>query len=232
LSTATLERNLLGQLDVRLAPAGFRRVHISAFHGDPYCRESVGVRHMLGISTRPYLDALEAEVGNASVRFNSVEELVARFEDPHRLIGPEDLTARSTLTAQIVPSELKRGDPLRKWGGDSRQVWLINTVDQVPEVASEMATYAIEKGEPLFAELSNMEHALSLLSGDDQRSRSYSGPDEHRAKQAVALAFLLHGEAPATQLARTKLGRLKRQDRPALEKWMGRFFEESKRKSA
>jgi hypothetical protein len=232
LNTATLERKLIRELDVRLAPAGFRRVRISHFYGDPYTREMPNGRQTLGIGTRPYLDALEAEVANVNVRFNPVEDLVAKFEDAHPLIRPDSIAARSTLTAQISSSDPKPGDPLYLWGGENRKVWLIHAVDEVPEIGSQMAAYAKEKAEPILAQLSNMEHALSLLSGDDQRSRSYSGPDEHRAKQAIALAFLLRGEGAAKHLAKSKLDRLKRQDRPALEKWIGRFFEEYKGKPA
>jgi hypothetical protein len=181
---------------------------------------------------RPYVDALEASVGSVSVRFNGLEDLVARLEDAHPLVGPDDIAARSTLTVQVSTSKLQPGDPLHRWGGDDRKIWLIHAVGDIPDVAAQMTAYAVQKCEPAFAELSDMEHALSLLSGDDELSRSHSGPDEARAKRAITLAFMLHGEAHAMQLARTKLGRLKRQDRPALEKWMGRFFEESKRKSA
>ena len=92
-------------------------MRISRFYGDPYSREISGVRHILGIGTRPYDEALEAEVGSASVRFNAVEELVARFEDAHSLVGPEDIAARATLTAQISSVEPKPGYPLYSWGG-------------------------------------------------------------------------------------------------------------------
>jgi hypothetical protein len=91
---------------------------------------------------------------------------------------------------------------LYSWGGTDRKVWLIHAADEVPGVASEMAAYTLEKREPVFNELSNADQALTLLSGDDERSRSYSGPDGARAKQAIALAFLLHGETAAMQLAR------------------------------
>jgi hypothetical protein len=120
---------------------------------------------------------------------------VARFEDAHPLIGPEDIAARSTLMVQLSSSEPKRGDPLYSWGETEWRVWLIHEVDETPDIASQMAAYALEKCEPLFATLSSADQALTLLSGDDERSRSYSGPDWARAKQAIALAFLLHGES-------------------------------------
>jgi hypothetical protein len=94
LSPGTLEGKLLKELDSLLAPAGFRRTVRSRLYGDPYTREISGMRHILGIGTRPYDRAIEAEVGSASVRFNAVEDLVAKFEEAHPLIGPEDIASR------------------------------------------------------------------------------------------------------------------------------------------
>jgi len=101
---------------------------------------------------------------------------------------------------------------------------LIHTDDEIALAASQMAAYALEKGEPIFSLLSNLDQALNILSGDDQRSRSYSGPDEARAKRAIALAFLSHGELAAGQLAKAKLARLKGEGRSEVAKWMDRFF--------
>jgi hypothetical protein len=224
LSAATLERNLLKELDVRLAPAGFRRVRINDFYGDPYSREISGMRHILGIGTRPYDEGLEASVGSACVRYDAVEDLVAKFEDPHPLVGPEDIAARSTLTVQTDSSPPQRGDPLYSWGGTDRKLWLIHEADEVPGVASEMAAYALEKCEPIFANLSKADQALTLLSGDYERVRSYAGPDDISAKKAIALAFLLNGEAAARQLAKVKLARLKGEGRSEVQRWLDRFL--------
>jgi hypothetical protein len=232
LGKATLERKLLRELDLRLAPAGFHRVNRGRFYGDPYSREVSGVRHTLGIGIRPYLEALEAEVVNATVRFNAVEDLVARFEDPHPLIGPEDVAARSTLGAEISPSQPQRGDPLYGWGGTDRKIWLIHTPNEVPDIAFQIAAYALEKSEPIFAALSNTEYALTLLSGDDARSRCYSGLASARAKAAIAFAYLSLGEAPAMQLAETKVARLRGEARSEVARWMDRFFGDEEKSGA
>jgi hypothetical protein len=218
-----LNRQLKGELDLLLAPAGFRRVNLGRSFGDPYCREMSGVRHILGIGAKPYVETLEAEVGSASVRFNSVEDLVARFEDPHTLTTPEGIAARSTLGVLFSWSKPKPGDPLYSWGGTDSKVWLIHTPEEVPGAAREMAAFVSEKCEPVLAELSNSDHALTLLSGDDERSRSHSGPNAHRAQRAVALAFLLHGRAAAEEVAKVKLTRLKKDARLELGRWLERF---------
>jgi hypothetical protein len=202
------------------------------FYGDRYYREVAGVQHCIGIGTRPYLDALEAQVGSASVRFDAVEDLVARLENPHPLIKAEDIAARPTLVAQISTSEPSPGDPLYRWGGTATKLWLIHAADEIQHASSQMASYALEKCEPIFDSLSNPAHALSILSGDDQRSRSYSGPDQARAMRAIALAFLMHGEATAKQLAKVKLARLKGEGLSEVVNWTDKLFQSEEKGGA
>ena len=67
-----------------------------------------------------------------------------------------------------------------------------------------MTAFALEKGEPIFAALSDPNRALEILSGGHEEARTYSGPDKVRAMQAIALAFLLHGEFAAEGVVRSK----------------------------
>lgn len=223
MSKATLERGFRRELDSRLKPLCFERGQISWLCGD-YSREVAGVQQVLGIRIEPYLDDLEAEIVNVSVRFNDVEDLVAKFEEPHPLIGPEDIAARSTLTAQISSNKLRPGGPLRGWGGENRRLWLIRSTDEIPSVASEIVDCVSKECEPTFAALSNADRALVLLSGDDAQSRSHSGPDAGRAKRSIALTFLRHGETGARELTKTKLARLKGEGREEVKKWTDRLF--------
>lgn len=222
-----MEDLLLKELDVRFAHAGFRRVKS---YGEVYCRESSGIRHTIGIGTRPYREALEAEIPNANVRFDAVEDLVAKFDDPHPLLGPEAIASRATLTVEIPPSDLNAGDPLNRWGGTNRKIWLIHAAEEVADVASQMAVYGLDKCEPMFASLSNIDNALAALSGEDQKSRTYAGPDEVRAKKAIALAFLSRGTGIANELATVKMARLKGDARAELKRWTERFFENAEGK--
>lgn len=228
---ATLERKLVRTLDGSLTPAGFRRVERGWLFGDIYCREIGGVRHTLGFGTQSYLGALEATIGSASVRFNDVEEFLAKFEDRPAWVEPEDfaeaIAARSTLTVQVSGSASKRGDPLYSWGGTDDKIWLIRTADEIAATASAMAAYALETCEPIFTELSNRDVALSILSGDDEYARSHSGPDQARAKKAITLAFLTHEADFAKRLAESKLARLKGDDRAELKIWVERFFRQA-----
>jgi hypothetical protein len=176
------------------------------------------------VRIEPYLDDLEAELVNVSVRLNDVEDLVAKFEEPHPLIGPDDIAARSTLTAQFSSNKPGATDPLRGWGGESRKLWLIHSIGEMPSVASEIVACVSNECEPTLAALSNAERALVLLSGDDEQARSYSGPDTARAKRSIALAFLLHGEAAAREMMKMKLARLKGEGRAEVETWADRLF--------
>jgi len=75
--------------------------------------------------------------------------------------------------------------------------------------------------------LSSAEQALAILSADDDCARSYSAPDEVRAKKAVALAFLLHGQKGAEQIANAKMGRLRGEGLSKFTGWMDKFMRSS-----
>jgi hypothetical protein len=72
------------------------------------------------------------------------------------------------LTAEISSYKPDPGDPLYNWGGTDRKLWLISGANEVPNIAAQIAVYALEKGEPLLNLLSNADHALGILSGDDE----------------------------------------------------------------
>jgi hypothetical protein len=176
------------------------------------------------VRIEPYLNDLEAEIVNASVRFNDVEELVAKCEEPHPLIGPEDVAARSTLTAQIFSNKPGTTDPLQGWGGENRKLWLIHSVDEIPSIATELVACVSRECEPTLAMLSNADRALVLLSGDDAQSRAHSAPEAARAKRAIALAFLINGKTAAEELTKTKLARLKGESKAEVVKWTDKLF--------
>jgi len=93
---------------------------------------------------------------------------------------------------------------------------MIRSADDVAAVADQIATQAIEKGMPAF-------QALAILSADDDRARSYSAPDEVRAKKAVTLAFFLHGQEGAKGIADAKMSRLRGEGLSAFRLWMDKF---------
>ena len=137
MSKAALEREFRRELDSQLRTLGFERCRITWLYR-AYFRRIAGVQHVLGIRIEPYFDDLEAEIVSVSVRLNDVEDLVARFEEPHPLVGPEDVAMRCSLAAQIPSNEPEAGDPLRGWGGENRKLWLIRSAGEVPSIASEI----------------------------------------------------------------------------------------------
>jgi hypothetical protein len=199
-------------LDTYLTPLGFRRVS-NRFHGDRYYRDDAGVRHGLHLSTVARGEALEAELPYVTVRFNAVEEMVAALEDPHPLVTPADVAVRATLTV-----------PTSSGWGFVRKTWTVRGADDATDSAEQIATLVIEKGVPVLRTLSDAEQALSILSADDERARSYSAPDEVRAEKAVALAFLQQGQEAAKQLAASKLVRLRGEGLTTFKRWMDRFL--------
>lgn len=222
---AKLKTGLMREIDGLLAVAGFRRVR-DRFYGDLYCREESSVRHGISIGAGIYVpNVLEAAVGGASVRFHQVEALVAQIEDPHPLIDSRAVAARSTLFVKLSESDSGIKHLLRSWGGTARKVWHAHSEEDLPRVASEMAAFSLEKAEPIFAALSDPKRALEILSRDDDEARTYSGPDQVRAMQAIALAFLLHGESAARELSRVKLGRMRGDAVGALRRAVARLFE-------
>lgn len=198
--------DLMREIDGLLAVAGFRRTR-DRFFGDLYCREDSGVRHGISIGAGIYIpNVLEAVVAGVSVRFHELEALVAQIEDPHPLINARAVAARSTLFVGLSESNLAVKSLLRNWGGTAKKVWHVHSHEELPRAASEMAAFALEHGEPILAALSDPRRALEILSRDDEEARTYSGPEEVRAMEAIALAFLLYGESAARELSRVKSG--------------------------
>ena len=188
-------------------------------------REVSGVRHGISIGTRVYIpNVLEATVAAVTVRFHRVEALVAQVEDPHPLIDDRAIASRSTLFVDVSESDRGVKRLLRNWGGTAKKVWHVRSLEDLPRAASEIAAFALEKGEPIFAALSDPKRALDILSGDDEETRTYSAPDEARAMRAIALAFLLYDASAAKELSEVKLKRMRGDAVSALRRAVVRLF--------
>ena len=212
MSVAKLKSHLLRSLDAYLTPLEFHRVS-DRFYGDRYCRDDARVRLCVHVSTRARDEALEAELPYISVRFNAVEDMVASLEESHPLTTPAGIAARATLTV-----------PTSSWGGFFRKTWVIRSQDDLANITDQIATYAMEKGLPVFETLSNPEQALRVLAADDETARSYAGPEDVRAKKAVALAFLVHGQEAAKQIGIEKSARLTGEGLSTFTLWMERLL--------
>ena len=217
-----LKKPLLRKLDAVLGASGFRRVS-EKLHGDRYSREADGIRCSIHVSFVPRADALVVEVPSVSIRFNRVEETIARHEDPHPLVTPNDIAARSTLSVQMESGLI---------GGLLRKSWTVRAEEDIAEVADQIAAYASEKGEPVFAKFSSPESALQILASDDEKAKSYAAPDEMRAKKAIGVALIFEGRDSAKRVAEAKLAGLKGDARFAVSLWFDRLWSDKQDASA
>lgn len=205
-------------MDRLLRPAGFRRVR-RGLHKGSYKRDAPPGQHGLGFGLRQYFGSIEVELGTVTVRYDAVEELVARYELHHPLVSPEDIAVRFTLGVKISHLEDEPPDPLARWGGVTRKVWMVQEEAQIDSVAEDLASYMLTKGEVQYRRLSNAEVALEILSRDDDDARSYRGPDSWRAKRAIALALQVRGKTAATQLVALKRAKLRGDERSEFLRW-------------
>jgi hypothetical protein len=222
LIASKLKKPLLRKLDAVLGASGFRRIS-DKLHGDRYSRESVGIRCSIHVSFVPRSDAVVVEVPSVSIRFDRVEETIARYEDPHPLVTPDDVAARPTLSVQTDS---------RLIGGLLRKSWTVRAEEEIAKVADQIAAYASEKGEPVFAKLSSPESALQILASDDEKAKSYAAPDEVRAKKAIGVALIFEGPEAAKRVAEAKLATLKGDARSAVSLWFDRLWSDIQHGSA
>lgn len=219
-----LQKQFLVELANRLKPAGFTKIS-GALGGDGFRRQQDDVRHEIGIGHKDYDDAVDLEVGSLAVRFDEVEDLVARFETPNKLATPEIVGTRCTVVEQISGSESDPSDPLRGCGGRQRKFWSISNPGDISKAAVEAATYVIELGEPYFSLHSDKRHVLRLLAG--KSNVSHLGVADVRAERAIALAYLIAGTDEAVHLSRVKLKEIMGEAQAALSEWGARFFAET-----
>ena len=208
MKASTLKKLLLKKLDTHLEPDGFKRAS-DKFYGDKYCRNLEEVRLSLNISTVSRFGVLEADLPYAGIRFNLVEDLVARFEAPQPLLElkPGGTTERTTIGVDLNP-----GFPL----GLSRKTWKIRDEREVAVAAKEIAVFGVEKSAPFFEKYSDPRRALALLTGHDKRSWSSSGIAKLRVPRAIAMTFLLDGPDAAKRVGASELASLGEEDRTAI----------------
>ena len=87
---------------------------------------------------------------------------------------PGDIAARCTLGVELSHLEDEPPDPLARWGGVSRKVWIVQEDAPINSVAEDLASYMLTKGETKgeieYRRLSNAELALEILSRDGPSS--------------------------------------------------------------
>ena len=179
-------------------------------------RERGDVRQSISLACLVRISHL-AFAASAGVRFHRFEELVDKFDPPNSLATDEDRRSRSTLGKDL--GSHSRG----LW----QKSWSIRDKEQVPNVADKIVTYLVKEAWPFFEIYSDMEQAFAVLSKDDSDAKDLMTLDDVRAKNAIGLAFLLHGPERAQEVAAKKLSWLRTRphaDAAGVEAWVQRLL--------
>jgi hypothetical protein len=104
------------------------------------------------------------------------------------------------------------------------RVWTVAREETIPHVADSIVAKFESVGLPYFAEFSDLERVLKVLSRDDPSSCIHSPFDDRRAKLAVAIALQLEGKESAQRLAKAKLAYLVQRSDPGLP-WFRTFLQ-------
>jgi hypothetical protein len=208
-----IKRKFLEQLDAQLAELGFRRIS-DKFHGERYDRWADNVRHSISLGLIPREGCLEVESPFISVRFDAVEKLIAKFEDPHPLVKPSDVDVRSTVGKRLG-SEI---------GSRSHKHWKLQQDEDAVKCAGEIVSLIRGEGLSFWAQFSVPSESLRLLLGNDSKSRSAGGPDGTRAQKAIAMALLFDNPEEARRLATSQLSQLEGPEAMQTSRWVDKLF--------
>jgi len=195
LTAISIKRSFLLELDKSFADIDFGRVS-DRFYGERYDRWLAAVRHSASFGLVVRRDYLEVGVPFISVRFDVVEQLVAKFQEPHPLLKASDIEARSTVEESL--SDL--------FGDETPR---LNSEEQAIALVPKIFPIVHREGIAFWTRFSDPHEALRLLRGDDERARAAAGPDDIVAQKAVALSFVFVGKEEAERVAREKLAQLK-----------------------
>ena len=209
---------LLRELDVRFGALGFSRQSHS-FHGDHYDRHIADGRQSIAIEGYKRREYFELGTAFVSIHIETVERLVARFEETSPLIRPEDVTFRPTVGIRLDPSWTFA----RSW-----KPTCIKAEQDAIEAAERFVPYVMSHATPFWVRFSTLEQIFDVLSGDLKQAREYSLPDYVTIERAIALAFVLGGTDRARHIADTKIPTLDAKTSSEVRQWTDRAFQELK----
>src|SRR5215510_7806170 len=138
-------RSLLIELDTRFRDTGFNRRN-DKFHGETYARAEKGRRQSVHLAIYDGGNYIELDSPFIAIRINEVEELVARFEEPHPLLTPSDVRARSTLGFRREP---------RGFLAVFRKTWKIRNEREAVDVAPKFVSRVMHKANPFWLRFSD-----------------------------------------------------------------------------
>ncbi len=212
MTVSKLKKVLLRELDGRFGELGFNRSS-DKFYGDRYDRPIRGGRQSVSLTVYPRKGYLELDLPSISIRFDEVEELVAKFDGPHPLVTPKDIAARATLGTRLEPNNAL---------AVFRKTWVLTEEQDAKRAAEEFVQHVVEKAGPFWEHFSNPAEVLKVLSGDIEDARRYAGTDALAAKNAIALGMIIGGRDKAREIADAKLTTLKGEALNEVKGWVER----------
>jgi hypothetical protein len=211
-----LKRRFLSSLEDRLRPLGFQLVS-DKFYGLSFIRDTQGIRHFFDLSVKKEGKAFDVANLFVGLRFDAVEEMVAAYEDHLPFVTEKDLARRRTLGTWLGQSD--DGFSRLKWA-IADEATLLRTLEKVGGVLETEGLRFLEK-------YSCADEAMRVLNADDEEARRLTGPDDKRAKEAIAMALLTNGPTAAMEMKERKLAFLARSNKGGyteVSKWADRLF--------
>lgn len=199
MTASALRISLLRELDPRFRDRGFLRWS-DDFYGDQYHRVQGAARQTVSLVKYPEAGYLGLDIPFISVHFQVVEELVAKFDDPHPLMTETSIWVRPTLGFQPQPNLFSMS---------FKEPWPLATQADVIAAASVFVPRTFETAELFWKKCANLTDLLTLLLIPEDTSEYTSGTQAIRVKRAVATALLLEGVPAASEVATVCLSALK-----------------------
>jgi hypothetical protein len=203
LTASRVKRVLLKELDGGFGRFGFARFS-DKFHGDEYCRPTPDGRQSISLTLYPGKTCLELDAPQVGVRFDRVEELVAKFEEPHPSITAKNIAGRTTASTSLKVF-------------NTRQI--LKNEQDAARAAVEFVPRAMKGASAFWEQFSSPAEMLKLFSVHLDRTGEYSVIDMMRAERAIAAAIILGERGKAREIADMAQSRLQGQPLDQFKKW-------------
>ena len=214
-------RSVLAALDRRFAEFGFARLSSQLKDRGYHRWINHEIRESIGPNLRIIAGVARLDSPQIGLRFESVENLVARFEEPNPAlpaISPKDLASRVTM-GFLAESQTV-------FAAFFRKTWNMWKLSEIEPAVNDFVEHVMKLATPFWDKYSDPEAALALLLRDDEEARDVTAGDDFRAERAVAMAFLRKGLDEARCVAEDKISKIRNESyREEFRGWMTRFFE-------
>jgi hypothetical protein len=199
----------------------FEFIRQSPHHRDRtyYRNVAEGVKEKVGLDIRNVAGVIRIDTPQIGLRFNAVEELVAKFEQIHPALSPSrahDIACRGTIGFLAESQNI--------FASFFRKTWNIWKESDIEASTDDFVKHVLNVAQPFWNKYSRAEATLDLLLSDDNAARDLTGADHFRAKRAVAMTFLMKGTEEAMRVAEAKLPNIRNDSyREEFRSWVRQF---------